>query len=181
MSWFKSMLFILIALGSVCSSCCTFVAKTEIDPQIKENMKKSSIANDVELEISLPGSVVVGDPVEMVLRLTNQGIQMRYWTHTNGVYELGINVDDAKNSAAALTILGQQEGAGPFNPFSYLNVASRVGSELPPGDSHEWRIDLSKYFVLAPGSYTVSATMLLGQDQSLPIGVKNVKFTVTAK
>jgi hypothetical protein len=180
----KRIHFILVALSLACSSCCTSDSKPGTDHQNKGITKVSSTTDNVELEISLPESVVVGEPAEMVLRLINHGTQMTYWMYKNGVYELGICVYIAKNSVgAAPTFSGQKTGVGPLDLLRNLSLdaGSHIATELPPGDSHEWHVDLHQYYVLPPRAYSVSAAMLLGTDSSSTVSVKNAMFTVTSK
>jgi hypothetical protein len=119
------------------------------------------------------------DPIEMSMRLTNLGPQMRTWTKHNGVHELGISVLDAQGTPVLLSDLGRESGLGPLDPFSRPGTA-RITQQLPPGASQTWQIDLNRYVVLTPGVYMVSAAMEI-DEHDFTVSVENVKFTVVAK
>ena len=121
--------------------------------QSKEIRKTSLGKQDVTAEVSVPNSVSPGQPVEMLVKITNDGSQTVYYACVDGIRELGIRLVGYANSVPELTPSGKKVIGVPEIYFSYLV------EPLKPGEHYEWRVDLATLFNFRPGTYQVSVNL----------------------
>ena len=116
-------------------------------------MKTSLEKNGVTAEVSLPDAVSAGQPVEMIVKITNAGSQTVYYGCVDGIRELRIHLVDSRNAVPELTPAGKKVIGMPEIYFSYRVEA------LKPGEHYEWRVDLATLFIFRPGTYQVSVNL----------------------
>jgi hypothetical protein len=128
-------------------------------------VKKTSLEkNGVTAEVSLPGAVSAGEPIEMVVKITNAGPQSVFFV--TWIRALGIQLVDSNKATPEMTPRGK---SGPDSVIDYgINYAIPSMRELKPGEHYEWRVDLGTLFILKPGKYLVSLELKL--SQSVPGG-----------
>jgi len=117
--------------------------------------KTSSGKNGVTVEVSLPDAVSAGQPVEMIVNVTNAGPQSVFympWIRT-----LGIHLVDSNKATPEMTPLGKD------SVIDWGSFATPAEEELKPGEHYEWRVDLGTLFILKPGKYLVSLKLKLNQ------------------
>jgi len=133
-------------------------------------MKTSSEKNGVTVEVSLPDAVSAGQPVEMVVNVTNAGPQSVFFM--SWIRTLGIHLVDSNKATPEMTPRGK---SGPDSVIDYgINSATPQISELKPGEHYEWRVDLGTLFILKPGKYLVSVKLKLNQPglgESVPFEI----------
>jgi|ERR1700722_5545715 len=122
--------------------------------------KTSSEKNDVTVEVSLPDAVSAGQPVEMIVKITNAGSQTVYYGCVDGIRELRIHLVDSRNAVPELTPAGKKVIGVPEDYYSYRVEA------LKPGEHYEWRVNLATLFNFRPGTYQVSVN--LGFNSAVP-------------
>jgi hypothetical protein len=126
--------------------------------------KTSLEKNGVTVEVSLPDAVSAGEPVEMVVNVTNAAPKSVFYM--NWIRALGIHLVDSNNATPEMTPRGK---SGPDSVIDYgINSATPQISELKPGEHYEWRVDLGTLFILKPGKYLVSVNLKF--SQSVPGG-----------
>ncbi len=141
----------LFGLVLASSSCQTL--------QNREIMKTSSEKNAVTVEVSLPGAVSAGQPVEMVVNVTNAGPKSVFYM--NWIRSLGIHLVDSNKATPQMTPRGK---SGPDAVIDNgIHYATPAVEELKPGEHHEWRVDLGTLFILKPGKYLVYVNLKLNQ------------------
>jgi hypothetical protein len=123
-------------------------------------VKKTSMEkNGVTVEVSLPDAVSAGEPVEMVVNVTNAGPQSVFFMPW--IRALGIHLVDSNKATPEMTPRGK---SGPDSVIDYgINYATPQTRELKPGGHYEWRVDLGSLFILKPGKYQVSLKLKLNQ------------------
>jgi len=147
----------------ICSSCYS--------SHPKDSTKRSSTTNGISLEIAMPASVRAGQPIEMVLELTNTSPRAIFFGQIDGVHELGIHVLDSKKATPELTPLGKDRLLG--NPNKYNTQT------LLPNQSREWHVELNTLFKLVPGTYLVSASIELNRQlYPFVVSVDGVKIKI---
>ena len=117
--------------------------------------KTSTEKNGVTVEVSLPEAVSTGQPVEMVVNVTNAGSQTVYYAHVDGIRELRIHLVDSRNAMPELTPEGRKSIGVPESYYEYLV------EPLKPGEHYEWRVNLATLFNFRPGTYQVSVNLEL--------------------
>jgi hypothetical protein len=126
--------------------------------------KTSTEKNGVTVEVSLPEAVSAGQPVEMVVNVTNAGPQSVFFM--TWIRALGIHLVDSNKATPEMTPRGK---SGPDSVIDYgINFAIPPMTELKPGEHYEWRVDLGSLFILKPGKFLVSVNLKL--SQSVPGG-----------
>jgi hypothetical protein len=121
--------------------------------------KTSTEKNGVTVEVSLPDAVSAGQPVEMVVNVTNAGPKSVFYM--NWIRALGIHFVDSNKATPEMTPRGK---SGPDSVIDYgINFATPAVEELKPGEHHEWRVDLGTLFILKPGKYLVCVKLKLNQ------------------
>ena len=121
----------------------------------KTSLKK----NGVTVEVSLPGAVSAGQPVEMVVNVTNAAPKSVFYL--NWIRTLGIHLVDSNKATPEMTPRGKD------SVIDYgIYYATPAVEELKPGEHHEWRVDLGTLFILKPGKYLVSVKLKLNQPVS---------------
>lgn len=119
-------------------------------------MKTSLEKNGVTVEVSLPDAVSVGQPVEMVVNVTNAAPKSVFYL--NWIRTLGIHLVDSNKATPEMTPRGKD------SVIDYgIYYATPAVEELKPGEHHEWRVDLGTLFILKPGKYLVSVKLKLSQ------------------
>jgi hypothetical protein len=122
-------------------------------------LKTSLEKNGVTVGVSLPDAVSAGEPVEMVVNVTNAGPQSVFFM--SWIRALGIHLVDSNNATPEMTPRGK---SGPDSVIDYgINYATPSMTELKPGEHYEWRVDLGTLFILKPGKYLVSVKLKLNQ------------------
>ena len=121
--------------------------------------KTSSEKNGVTVEVSLPDAVSAGQPVEMVVNVTNAGPQSVFYM--NWIRSLGINLVDSNKATPEMTPRGKSGPDSVIDPG--IHSATPAVEELKPGEHYEWRVDLGTLFILKPGKYLVSLKLKLNQ------------------
>jgi hypothetical protein len=122
-------------------------------------MKTSSGKNGVTVEVSLPDAVSAGQPVEMVVNVTNAAPKSVFFM--TWIRALGIQLVDSNKATPEMTPRGK---SGPDSVIDYgINFATPQITELKPGEHYEWRVDLGTLFILKPGKYLVSVKLKLSQ------------------
>jgi len=134
-------------------------------------VKKTSLGkNGVTVEVSLPDAVSAGEPVAMVVNVTNAGPQSVFFM--SWIRTLGIHLVDSNKATPQMTPRGK---SGPDSVIDYgINSATPQISELKPGEHYEWRVDLGTLFILKPGKYLVSVNLKLNQPglgESVPFDI----------
>ena len=121
--------------------------------------KTSSEKNGVTVEVSLPDAVSAGQPVEMVVNVTNVASKSVFFM--NWIHALGIHLVDSNKVPPEMTPRGK---SGPDSVIDYgIHYATPAVAELKPGEHHEWRVDLGPLFILKPGKFLVSVRLKLSQ------------------
>jgi hypothetical protein len=143
-------------------------------------VKKTALEkNGVTVEVSLPGTVSAGQPVEMVVNVTNAGPQSVFFMPW--IRALGIHLVDSNKATPEMTPRGK---SGPDSVIDYgINYATPQIRELKPAEHYKWRVDLGTLFILKPGKYLVSLKLKLNQPapgESVPfeISTEPLGFTV---
>ena len=121
-------------------------------------VKTSSEKNGVTVEVSLPDAVSTGEPVEMVVNVTNAGPKSVFYMPW--IRALGIHLVDSNNATPKMTPRGK---SGPDSVIDWGSFATPAAEELKPGEHHEWRVDLGTLFILKLGKYQVSLKLKLNQ------------------
>ena len=158
-------LFLLILANSSCQT----LPNGEIT-------KTSSGKNGVTVEVSLPDAVSAGQPVEMVVNVTNGA--PKSIIYMNWIRTLGIHLVDSDKATPEMTPLGKD------SVIDYgIYYAMPAVDELKPGEYHEWRVDLGTLFKLKPGKYHVSVKLKLNQpalEGTVPFDISTnpLEFTV---
>ncbi|HEX5397632.1 MAG TPA: hypothetical protein VFY06_01100 [Verrucomicrobiae bacterium] len=155
----KLLLCLALVLSGVVltsSSCQSFR-----DRQIN---KTSSEKNGVAVEVSIPGAVSAGQPVEMLVNVTNAGpnsVFFKTW-----ISALGIHLVDSNKATPEMTRRGK---SGPDSVIdSGIVYGLPTMKELKSREAYEWRVDLGTLFILRPGEYLVSLKLKL--DATAPGG-----------
>jgi len=121
--------------------------------------KTSLGKNGVTVEVSLPDAVSAGQPVVMVVNVTNAGPQSVFylpWIRT-----LGIHLVDSNKATPEMTPRGK---SGPDSVIDWGSFATPAEEELKLGQHYEWRVDLGTLFILKPGKYLISLKLKLSQS-----------------
>jgi ABC-type Fe3+-hydroxamate transport system substrate-binding protein len=135
--------------------------------------KTSLEKNGVTVKVSLPDAVSAGEPVEMVVNVTNAAPQSVFFV--TWIRALGIHLVDSNKATPEMTPRGK---SGPDSVIDYgINYATPSMTELKPGEHYEWRVDLGTLFILEPGKYLVSLKLKL--SQSVPGGA--VPFEISTE
>lgn len=149
----KTKLLLSLAFGLVLasSSCQSFhngaFTKTSVEK------------NGVTVEVSLPDAVSAGQPVEMVVNVTNAGPKSVFFM--TWIRALGIHLVDSNKATPEMMPRGK---SGPDAVIDYgISFATPDVEDLKPGEHHEWRVDLGTLFILKPGKYQVSLKLKLNQ------------------
>jgi hypothetical protein len=121
-------------------------------------VKTSSEKNGVTVEVSLPDAVSAGQPVEMVVNVTNAGPQSVFFMPW--IRALGIHLVDSNKATPEMTPRGK---SGPNSVIDWGSFATPAAEEMKPGEHYEWRVDLGTLFILKPGKYLVSLKLKLNQ------------------
>ena len=122
-----------------------------------EITKTSSGKNGVTVEVSLPDAVSAGQPVEMVVNVTNSGPKSVFFL--NWIRTLGIHLVDSNKATPGMTPRGKSGKDSVID--NGINYAMPAVDELKPGEHYEWRVDLGTLFILKPGKYRVSLKLKL--------------------
>jgi hypothetical protein len=121
--------------------------------------KTSLEKNGVTVGASLRDAVSAGQPVEMVVNVTNAGPESVFylpWIRT-----LGIHLVDSNKATPEMTPRGK---SGPDSVIDNgIHFATPAVEELKPREHYEWRVDLGTLFILKPGKYLVSVKLKLNQ------------------
>ena len=132
--------------------------------------KTSLEKNGVTVEVSLPDAVSAGQPVEMVVNVTNAGPKSVFYI--NWIRALGIHLVDSNKATPEMTPRGK---SGPDSVIDNgIHFATPAVEELKPGEHHEWRVDLGTLFILKPGKYLVSVKLKLNQptlEETVPFDI----------
>jgi hypothetical protein len=162
---------VLSGLVLTCSSCQSL--------QHREIDKTSSGKNGVTVEVSLPDAVSAGQPVEMVVNVTNavpQSVFFMTW-----IRALGIHLVDSNKATPEMTPRGKSGPDSVIDPG--ITYAIPPHRELKPGEHYEWRVDLGTLFILKPGKYLVSVNLklnmpALGGTVPFVISTDPLKFVI---
>ena len=119
--------------------------------------KTSLGKNGVTVEVSLPDAVSAGQPVEMVVNVTNAAPQSVFYL--NWIRTLGIHLVDSNKATPEMTPRGKSGKDSVID--NGIHYATPPVEELKPGAHHEWRVDLGTLFKLKPGTYLVSVNLKL--------------------
>ena len=133
------------------SSSCQSLQHGEIN---KTSLKK----NGVTVEVSLLDTFSAGQPVEMVVNVTNAGPESVFyqpWIRT-----LGIHLVDSNGAMPEMTPRGKSGSDSVIDSGSFATPAVE---ELKPREHHEWRVDLGALFILKSGKYLVYVKLKLNQ------------------
>ena len=154
----KLILCLALVLSLVLAGCTT--APSSCQTLHNGAFKKSSLEkNGVTIEVSLPDAVSAGQPVEMVVNVTNASPKSVFYL--NWIRTLGIHLVDSNKATPEMTPRGK---SGPDSVIDYgINYAIPPIRELKPGEHHEWRVDLGTLFILKPGKYLASVKLKLNQ------------------
>jgi len=138
---------------------------------------KSNTARQVRLTVSVPRKTSIDQPVELLITLTNEGIEKVVFGRINGYRDCMIRVFDSKKQACPFTSFGEQVMGGEPGIFKKYNTIPLARSE-----SYNWQIDLSKCFEMKPGRYTVSASIELNlHTYPFKVTVEDVEFEIEGK
>ncbi|HWY31306.1 MAG TPA: hypothetical protein VNX46_11145 [Candidatus Acidoferrum sp.] len=124
-----------------------------------EITKTSSGKNGVTIEVSLPDIVSAGQPVEMVVNVTNAAPQSVFFM--SWIRALGIHLVDSNKATPEMTPRGKSGKDSVIDDG--ISFATPQITELEPGEHYEWRVDLGTLFILKPGKYLVSVNLKLDQ------------------
>lgn len=170
---FQQRIFLIGLFGLVlANSSCQKLQNEKI-------MKTSSKKNDVTVEVSVPATVPTGQPVEMLVNITNAGPGSVFYMPW--IRALGIHLVDSNNTMPELTPRGK---SGVDSVIDYgINSATPTLAELKPGGHREWRVDLSALFILKPGKYRVSvkpefSLFVPGEEHLFKISTDPIGFTI---
>lgn len=119
--------------------------------------KTSLEKNGVTVEVSLPDAVSAGQPVEMVVNVTNAAPKSVFYL--NWIRTLGIHLVDSNKTTPEMTPRGKSGKDSVID--NGIHYATPAAEELKPGEHHEWRVDLGTLFILKPGKYLVSVNLKL--------------------
>lgn len=149
-----------LLLGLALVLCGVVLAVTSYQTlHSKEIVKTSSEKNGVTVEVSIPGAASAGQPVEVVVNVTNAAPESVFYLPW--IRALGIHLMNSNKITPEMTPRGK---SGPDSVIDYgINYAFPAVEELKPGAHHEWRVDLATLFILKPGKYMISVNLELNQ------------------
>lgn len=115
--------------------------------------------NGVTLSVTMPARCVEQKPIFAAVTLKNGSDDDIFWDSRGTlVQELGLWVWDEHNKQPAMT----EDGKILLNEPNRSSVYRSVSMRLAKGDSHTWDVDLSEFYILKPGRYSLSITVNVG-------------------
>jgi hypothetical protein len=117
-----------------------------------------AMKNGVELALTVPEVTAMSQSVNITLKLANRSDLAVETENYNGINELGIYVWDDRHQTPIITPLGREYNINQPRPSVYFQLSL---SWLKPGKSCEWDIDLAKYYTFTPGTYHMTASLLI--------------------
>jgi hypothetical protein len=146
------------------------------DNPSNNNTKKTSQTNGIELDASIPTEVQIGRPVELYIKMTNNGKNAFSYGEIDGFQEFGINIFNNKGNPVAR----RKRGAGGIG--TTITQSRWVLRVLKPGESVERNIDLSQYFAFDTSGYSISISVELDRDVNpSKVSIEGLAFKITPK
>lgn len=140
-------------------------------------MTVTTSARGLQLAISLRREIVVGQPIDVAITLTNNESHEVVMYRIDGYQECKPRVVGPANTPCPLTNFG-------LMVFDEWAKVSQVAIPLGPGESKTWNINLSKVYEFSPAEYVLSLSLSVksGPKENVQWGVflevKDVPFEV---
>lgn len=132
-----------------------------------------STVRDVSMELLFPTDADVGS-AEAIVIVTNRSPDPVVWSEINGYRELDWRVCDEKGKPVEMTDAGKQRLWRGARRDVYRSVAR----EIRPGESHVWRIDIARLYVVRSGKYNLSASLRIGVPTLCVVGVESFEVKI---